>query len=126
MSTPDRPTILVAEDNATLRTLIAAILTGEGDRVLDAPDGAWAVRLAAQEQPDAVLIDVRLGPDDGIGLAREFRQLHPDLPVALLSGDSSEAEAVRRAADLTALFLSKPFASDELVAAVERLLDHCR
>lgn len=121
MSTTDRPTILVAEDNDALRTLVAAILTGAGYRVLDAPNGAWAIRLAAQEHPDALLIDVNLGPDDGIGLARELRELHPDLPIALLSGDSSGAHALRRAGDLTDTLLSKPFTSHELVTAVERV-----
>jgi DNA-binding response OmpR family regulator len=116
-------TIVIGEDDYALRSLITAALTRKGHRVLEAEDGVQLVRLLASQEVDAVVLDVRLGPDDGISLAHELRQMQRDVPIALLSGDSSEAEAVRRAVGLTDLFLSKPFTLPDLESTVEKLLE---
>jgi CheY-like chemotaxis protein len=122
LSTPTTPTILLAEDNDDLRELIKHVLTALGYQVLEAADGVQLVRRVAESEVDGVIVDVRLGPDDGISLGRELRELQPGIPIALISGDSSQAGAIKRAAGLTDLFLSKPFSAEELAAAVERLL----
>jgi DNA-binding response OmpR family regulator len=122
MTTDERATILVAEDSERLRSLMAALLEREGHRVLEAPDGIRMVRLLAEERVDALILDVRFGTDDGISLARELRQELPNLPIALISGDSSAAEAMKRAADVTDLFIPKPLTLDELLGTVEELL----
>ena len=116
-------TVVVAEDDYALRSLIVAALCRQGHAVLEASDGVQLVRLLASHEVDAVLLDVRLGADDGISLAYELRQMQRDVPIALLSGDSSEAEAMRRAAGLTDVFLSKPFTIPDLAVTVNRLLD---
>jgi CheY-like chemotaxis protein len=117
---------LIAEDNDALRSLLTALLTREGYRVLEAADGVRTVRLLAEEAVDALLMDVRLGADDGVALGRELRLERPDLPIALMSGDSSAAEAKERAAGLTDLFLSKPFTLSSVTATVEQLLHRRR
>jgi DNA-binding response OmpR family regulator len=118
-----QPTIVLAEDNDDLRELIRHALASVGYHVLEAADGSQLVRRVAESEVDAVILDVRLGPDDGISLGRELRELRPGIPIALISGDSSQAAAMKRAAGLTDLFLSKPFSADELAEAVRRLLD---
>jgi len=118
-----RATILIAEDDDALRTLLTALLTREGYRVLAAADGVRTVRLLAEEKVDALVMDVRLGAEDGIALGRELRLEQPDLPIALMSGDSGTSEARERAAGLTDLFLAKPFTLPAVTATVEELLD---
>lgn len=123
MATAAPPTILVAEDNDALRALLAALLTREGYRVLQAADGVRVIRLLAEEDVDAVLLDVRLGADDGVALGRELRLERPELPIALMSGDSAAVEAKERASGLTDLFLDKPFTLGAVAELAERLLD---
>ena len=123
MATSGPATIVVAEDDFGLRSLIVAVLNRQGHRVLEASDGVELVRLLASQQIDGVLLDVRLGADDGISLAQELRQMQRDVPIALMSGDSSEPEAVRRATGLTDIFLSKPFTLPDLAVAVQKLLE---
>lgn len=94
----------------------------EGYRVLEASDGIRAVRLLAEERVDAVLLDIRLDLEDGIALGQELRFQWPDLPIAFMSGDSSGAEAAKRAESLGSPFLSKPFTPDGLTTVVEQLL----
>jgi DNA-binding response OmpR family regulator len=115
-------TILIVEDSDSLRSLVAEVLDLEGYRVLEAADGVRTVRLLAEERVDAVLLDVRLDLEDGVALARELRIDWPELPIALMSGDSVGEEAIGRAGGVTDVFLSKPFTPEKLTGVVERLL----
>jgi DNA-binding response OmpR family regulator len=123
MAAQERATILVAEDNERLRSLLTSLLELEGYRVLEAADGVRMDRLLVEQEVDALILDVRFGSDDGIGLGRELREELPRLPIALINGDSSAAETVTRAAGVTDLFLSKPFTLAELRRTVEELLE---
>lgn len=122
MTKDEQVTILVAEDNERLRSLVAALLEREGHRVLEAADGVRMVRLLAEEDVDALILDARFGTDDGISLARELRQELPDLPIAIISGDSSGPEVIQRATGLTDLFIPKPFTLAELMGTVDELV----
>jgi DNA-binding response OmpR family regulator len=122
LANSDSYTILVAEDNDGLRSLITSVLRREGYDVLEAADGIRVVRLLAEQDVDALLLDIKLGIDDGVALGHELRLERPHLPIALMSGDSSAAEARERAVGLTDVFLQKPFTLPEVKATVEALL----
>lgn len=122
MATSELATVLVVDNDAALRSLVAEVLDHEGYRVLEAGNGVRTIRLLAQEQVDVLLLDVRLDLEDGVALGRELRLDWPDIPIALMSGDSSAVEAMGRAVGLTDLFLSKPFTPENLTATVEELL----
>jgi CheY-like chemotaxis protein len=115
-------TILVADDDDGLRSLLTSVLRREGYDVLEAADGIRVVRLLAEQEVDALLLDVKLGVDDGVALAHELRLERPHLPIALMSGDSSAPDARERAVGLTEVFLEKPFTLPEVKATVEALL----
>lgn len=123
LASTKRPTILIADDNYGLRSLLSAILAREGYRVVEAVDGVRALRLLAEEDVDAVLMDVHFGAEDGIALGRELRRERPNLPIALMSGDSGVTETKQRGAGLTNVFLMKPFTLETAAATVERLLN---
>jgi CheY-like chemotaxis protein len=118
----DRGTILVADDSDALRALLESILSREGYRVVEAEDGTGAIRVLSEEEVDAALLDVRLGVDDGVELGRKLRLARPDLPIALMSGSTGAREARERGADLTDLFLSKPFTLEDVAEIIDALL----
>jgi two-component system, OmpR family, response regulator MprA len=126
MTTDTRATILVAEDDRRLRALLSDLLERDGHRVLQAPDGVRMVRLLAEDQVDALILDVNFGTDDGISLGRELRQDRPDLPIALLTDEGTVPETSTRAAGVTDVFLETPFRLEELRATLEELLDRPR
>ncbi|MBI5209808.1 MAG: response regulator [Elusimicrobia bacterium] len=68
-----RPLILIADDNADNRAIMAAILTAAGFRVAEAADGAAAVAEAGRRKPDLVLLDLSMPVLDGYGAARAIR-----------------------------------------------------
>jgi CheY-like chemotaxis protein len=123
LASRNRVTILIADDNYGLRSLLSVMLTREGYRVLDAADGVRALHLVAEEAVDAVLLDVHFGAEDGVAIGRELRRERPNLPIALMSGTSAAGDLKRRGAGLTDVLLLKPFTLETVAATVEQLLN---
>ena len=111
--------ILVVEDDADIRALVADVLTGAGHAVAAAPDGRAALALAAARPPDLILLDMHMPAVDGWEFARRYRAgPPPHAPIVVLTATT---HASRRAAEVGAAgFLGKPFDVGQLVALVER------
>jgi DNA-binding NtrC family response regulator len=110
-------TIVVADDDEHMRTLVARILTAEGYEVLTAENGRQAIALLEQHACRAFITDLEMPEQEGIETIRKVRQFQPDLRIVVISGSSPEN--VRMAMMLGATVgLLKPFDRDELLAAV--------
>lgn len=107
--------ILVVEDDPVLALTAAATLEEAGHEVSGpAHDGPQALRFAAAQRPDVVLMDINLaGADEGLCLARDFRTLH-GIPSLFVSGQLAAARANK--GDALGL-LRKPYEPQELVDA---------
>jgi CheY-like chemotaxis protein len=115
-------TLLVVDDDPTVRYLEVEILSGRGYRVLEAENAMAALRLAdTNEKIHLLLTDLSMPEMDGIELTRQFRAVHPETPVLLVSG--SLALMQDRFQDLPHFdVLEKPFGFEELIGKVEALL----
>ena len=118
-------TLLVVEDDETVRMATRIYLESEGYTVLEAPDGAEAIKvLDTSDVPiDLLLTDVGLPGFSGAGLAARARELVADLPVIFMSAHGADwlVEQGRLAAGENAL--QKPFSKRELLAKVGTVLD---
>jgi CheY-like chemotaxis protein len=115
-------TILLVEDEASVRSLARRILTQKGYRVLEASDGAVALRVAAGHvgEIDLVLTDVAMPVLGGRGLVEELRELSPGIRVLFMSGYPRE-EVFPDVSNQTP-YLQKPFTSETLIAEVSSAL----
>jgi PAS domain S-box-containing protein len=116
-------TVLVVEDEEGVRQLAGRILGARGYRVLEARNGAEALRMldGAVDDVDLVLTDVVV-PDLGTGdLARRVREVK-DVPILYMSGYPREDVLERRLIAPDQAFLQKPFTGDELAEQVGRIL----
>lgn len=117
-------TILVVDDSDASRDMFATTLSAKGFRVLQASDGAEGIRLATEEPPDLVLMNVSMPVVNGVD-AVEVLKGHPGteaVPVLVITGHS--IPSVRDMAWEAGCddFLSKPISPKELVEAVERCI----
>jgi two-component system response regulator MprA len=113
---------LVAEDDQRLRESLARVLTFEGYDVGFASDGIEALRAAAVEHPDAIILDVMMPNLDGLTVCRRLRSGGDHTPVLMLT---ARHEVGDRVAGLDAGaddYLVKPYSLDELLARVRALL----
>ena len=115
-------TILLVEDEATVRAVAERALTRQGYNVLVAENGEAALEVLARESDvDLMISDVVMPTMDGPTTARAARQTHPDLPILFISGYAEEQ--LRKSIDLDRVdFLAKPFSVQQLAEAVRAAL----
>ena len=116
-------TILVVDDERTVRNIAALLLQRHGYRTLQADSGMEAISICEEEKVDLVLSDVRMPGMDGIRLGNELRARHAELPVVFMSGYIPEecASSLSRSS-----VLSKPFTPVGLLEVVRRSLAESR
>jgi CheY-like chemotaxis protein len=119
-----RPLVLVADDDAFVRQLLAEVLAEElGVRVVAVADGRDAITALAREPAAALVLDLLMPAVDGLAVLRWLRARPPaDRPgvVALTAGTDTEGQAALALG--AAAFLHKPFDVDDLLAAVRAAL----
>lgn len=113
--------ILVVDDDAPCRRLIATCLHESGYEVLSAEDAQQALIAVSAAPPDLALVDLKLRHASGLDLVERLLDLYPELPVVIISAHpaiSAAVEAIKRGASD---FLPKPFSPDELRHLVARM-----
>jgi len=114
--------ILVADDDLDLSGLIAFALRQAGYLVLEAPDGARAWELFADERPDLVILDVNMPRQNGLEVLQRIRESGRTTPVMMLTVRSAEEDQVRALDAGADDYLTKPFSPRTLLARVRALL----
>lgn len=118
--------ILVADDDATLRGLVAYALRQEGYVVLEAVDGPSTLRILDAEAPDLVILDLGMPRMGGFEVLRRMRDDECETPVLVLTARSDEEDHVR-ALDLGADdYMTKPFSPRALIAHIGAILRRAR
>ena len=115
-------TVLLVEDEATVRAVAERALTRHGYTVLTAENGEAALEILAREGGvDLMISDVVMPTMDGPTTVREERKSHPDLPILFISGYAEEQ--LRKSIDLERVaFLAKPFSVQKLAEATRDAL----
>ncbi|HEX5690770.1 MAG TPA: response regulator transcription factor [Roseiflexaceae bacterium] len=117
-----RTTVLVIEDDASIRRGLVDALSFAGYGVLQCADGAKAVPAALENEIDLVLLDVMLPGRDGFSILGELRKAKPTLPVIMVTARGAEGDRVRGLSDGADDYVVKPFSAKELLARVEAVL----
>jgi DNA-binding response OmpR family regulator len=118
MVTEGHGTVVVADDDPALRMLCRINLELEGYRVLEARSARELERHLDAEDVNLVLLDVRLGSDDGREVARELREERPEVAIAFFTGSTPIEDHAGSVADGV---LPKPFSLEELSEIARRL-----
>ncbi|MBA3319369.1 MAG: PAS domain-containing protein [Gemmatimonadales bacterium] len=119
-----RASILVVEDERSVRELARRILKEEGYQVLAAEDGQDALRVLSEsgEKPSLVLTDVLMPRMNGRQLSETLRELYPGVPILFMSGDIGENVVWRQLMADGAPFVRKPFTPAQLLKGVSGVL----
>jgi two-component system cell cycle sensor histidine kinase/response regulator CckA len=119
-------TILLVEDEVAVRTLAKKILSQKGYRVLEASDGAIALRLAASHvgEIDLILTDVAMPNLGGRGMVEELKELSPGMRVLFMSGYPKEEIFPEKEIARHTPYLQKPFTSEALSSEVRAALGY--
>jgi DNA-binding response OmpR family regulator len=114
-------TILVVDDEPTLRETLAEALDADGFRVVTAADGREALARFREHRPDLVVLDLMLPELSGIEVCRIIRQ-ESDVPILMLTAKSSEVDKIVGLELGADDYVTKPFSLRELSARIRALL----
>ena len=115
------PHILVVDDDPLMRDLISGYLQESALRVSTASGGADMDRILRDHAIDLVLLDLRLGAEDGMQLARKLRD-EADIPVIIVTARHDEADRVMGLEMAADDYITKPFSTRELLARARAVL----
>jgi len=120
--------ILIVDDEADIRELIAGIMEDEGYETREAANSTECLSEVDNRRPNLVILDIWLrGSElDGIEILQEIRKKHTDLPVIMISGHGNIETAVNTIKIGAYDFIEKPFKADRLIQVVERALEASR
>jgi excisionase family DNA binding protein len=119
---PEHPRVLVVDDEASIRDLLAKTLALAEYDVDTAPDAATALNRVRTAEYDLLIADLRMPGMDGLTLIRQVKKIRADLPVIIITGFSSEASAIEAVNLGVAGYLRKPFRVPEVLAAAAKAL----
>tara|TARA_R110002124_G_scaffold67647_5_gene183614 strand:- start:4843 stop:6213 length:1371 start_codon:yes stop_codon:yes gene_type:complete len=120
--------ILIVDDEADIRDLVAGILEDEGYEVRTAQDSDTALAAIGDRRPSLVFLDIWLQGSrlDGLALLDVIKEQHPDLAVVIISGHGNIETAVSAIRRGAYDYIEKPFKADRLVLVAERSLENVK
>jgi two-component system nitrogen regulation response regulator NtrX len=120
----DRAQILLVDDEANIRRMLAALLRQEGFTVAEAPNGNAALLQVDDVDPDVVLLDLLMSPGpDGLETLTTLRERGRTTPVIMMSGKAQLTDAVRAVKLGAFQFLEKPLTPESVLATVRAALE---
>ena len=120
--------ILIVDDEADIRGLVAGILEDEGFKCRTAADADLALGEIAARRPNLIFLDIWIQGSrlDGLQLLDIIKEQNPDLPVVMISGHGNIETAVSAIKRGAYDFIEKPFKSDRLLLVADRALETSR
>src|SRR5579872_5782048 len=120
--------ILIVDDEADIRDLVAGILQDEGYNARTAGNSDEAIAAIQSRRPNLVFLDIWLQGSrlDGLQLLDAVKHEHPEVPVVMISGHGNIETAVAAIKHGAYDFIEKPFKADRLVLVAERALETSR
>jgi len=119
-------TVLVADDEPSLREALRQFLQQEGFSVLLAEDGLEASALLAQEEADLAICDLRMPRMGGMELLKSLRERDPELPIIIMTGFGTIEAAIEAIKAGAFDFITKPFKLDRLRILIQNALERRR
>ncbi len=118
--------ILIADDDAAIRSMLAELLRGEGYEALEAKSGNEVLRLVPSEEPDLLLVDLRMPEQDGIQIMRRLAAQDIKVPTIMMTAHGTSSAAIE-AMHLGAYdYITKPFELDDVLFTIKRYFEQER
>ncbi len=119
-------TILIIEDDTTIRDTLEFSLKLAGFSVMTAKNGEKGLRLAIDHSPDLILLDLLLPKVDGFTVCKKIRSKNETVPILMLTALDAEKDKLKGFNAGADDYITKPFSSDELLARIAANLRHSK
>lgn len=123
MPPAQRASVLIVDDEESIRESLRMILEFEGYRIEEAADGLEALRIVRERPPDAILLDIRMPEMDGLDALRTLRERGYEMPVLMISGHADVASAVEATRRGAFDFFEKPLQRDRVLLSLRNAVE---
>jgi len=118
------PTVLIIDDEESIRKTMKGVLADEGYEIATAASGQEGIDLLQEAQPAIVMLDISMEPGiDGIETLRRIKEIRPELPIIMITGHGEIETAVRTIKMGAYDFIQKPLALEQVLLSVKHGLD---
>ncbi|MFC7682176.1 response regulator [Paenibacillus sp. GCM10028914] len=118
----DKHKVLIVDDQNGIRILLMEVFSSEGYETYQAANGKIALDIVKKNEPDLVLLDMKIPGMDGLEILKHIKQMNPNIKVIMMTA-YGELDMIKEATDLGALMhFTKPFDIDEMRLAVNMQL----
>ncbi len=117
-------TVLVVDDEASIRRNISDLLSPLGYRILLAEDGASAIATFSTDSPGLVILDINMPDMNGLDVLEEIKRINRDIPVIVFTAFGTSERAIRAMKCGAYDYIEKPFELDEFLLIVERAFQY--
>lgn len=124
VSTEDRPTVLIVDDESAIVDTLRILLKNEGFAAHVAFGGKQGLDQIEALRPNVIISDIRMPAVGGMDLLTAARAQDPDVPVILMTAQASLQSAIQAVNEGAFHYIQKPFRNDELIAIVKRAVEH--
>jgi DNA-binding response OmpR family regulator len=118
--------LLVVEDDSAIQRMISDYFRHVGYEVITASDGESGVKMAFNDRPTVIILDLMLPKVDGLSVCRQIRERHPSLPIIMLTAKDDVVDKVLGLEMGADDYMTKPFSLRELEARVRSVLRRTR
>jgi two-component system response regulator AtoC len=120
----DTRSVLIVDDDAQIRSLLADLLKENGYEVREAKTAAAAVTEVGKKRPDLVMMDVKLPDQDGLDLLRKIKREHSELDMIVMTAFGGSSSAIKAMENGAYDYVTKPFEVEDLLATLRRVFEH--
>jgi two-component system response regulator HydG len=116
--------ILIVDDDRNLRFALGKLLNSWGYEIFEADDGMIAIEVIQKQSFNLVIMDINMREVSGLAALIEIKSYNAEIPVIIMSGQTSIENSTKAINDGASSFLAKPFSPNELRLAINRALDY--
>lgn len=116
-------TVLVADDEVTIRETLREVLAEQGYEVFTAADGCEAIQILTDSKVDVALVDIRMPEMDGLEVLAKSRKIKPETQIIIITAFGTVENAVEAIKLGASDYVTKPLIFDDIIIKIERLLD---
>ena len=120
----DTRSVLIVDDDAQIRSLLADLLKDAGYQAREAKTAAAAVTEIGKKRPDLVMMDIKLPDQDGLDLLRQIKREHSELDIIVMTAFGGSSSAIKAMENGAYDYVLKPFDVDDLLATLRRVFEH--
>lgn len=119
----NKPTVLIADDEPSMRENLVELLHEEGFTILEAKDGTEAIRIAEQQIPSVILMDIKMPETDGLRALKILKKRHPKIPVIIFTAFGTNENPIEAMKSGAFDYLEKPFDINKLLRVIHNAVN---